>query len=76
MGSWFSSNEAKETKLETSGEINNNVIIQDTVTVHNNEIIILLYIIAILKMAEFIIYIYNQYIKKIKKKYEARGIRA
>lgn len=76
MGSWFSSNEAKETKLETSGEINNNVIIQDTVTVHNNEIIILLYIIAILKMAEFIIYIYNQYMKTIKKKYEARGIRA
>lgn len=68
MGSWFSKDEKK---VETNGEItnSNNIVIEDAVTVESREIVILLLIITIIKLIEFAIYIYNNHVRKIKKKY-------
>lgn len=71
MGSWFSSQEEKITKtIDAAGQVNSNVIIEDTVRVHNSEIIYLLYVIAAAKILEFIMYVYSRHSKQMKRKYE------
>lgn len=69
MGSWFSKNEEIKKTVESTGQVNNNVIVEDSVTIHNTEIIILLYIIAIVKAIEFIVFLYNAHTKRLKRKY-------
>lgn len=70
MGSSKSSEQKTENKVvDATGNVNNNVVIQDTVAIHNVEIIGLLYIIAGIKLIEFIYFIYRQHNRSIKKKY-------
>lgn len=71
---------SKQTKEESeigNGQVNNNLIIkqeQQPINIHNFEIIILLYIIAISVVIQAILQIFKAYNKTQKKKYLKRGI--
>jgi hypothetical protein len=68
MGGWFSKKE--ETKnMENGGIVTNNVVIGETVDIHNIEIIVLLYIITFLKIIEFACFAYNHHRRNLKKKF-------
>lgn len=67
MGSTESKEEVKT--VDSNGMVNNNIVIQDQVKIHNNEIIILLYIICVIKVFEFIVFMYKFHTKSLKKKY-------
>lgn len=65
---------SKVTKtIEADGQVNNNVVIQDTVSVKSDEMLILLTIIALVNGAQLIYTIYTQYKKALKKKYTNRS---
>lgn len=60
----------EETKtVDTTGNVNNNVIIGEPVKIHSNEIIMLLYIICAVKIIELILFFYKVHLKRVKKKY-------
>ncbi len=61
--------ESKEEVVDTNGNVNNNVVIQQSVPIHNFEITILLYVVCIVKIIQFIFFIYKFHLRKIKKKY-------
>lgn len=54
---------------DNNGEIVNNVIIDDTVKIENNQIITLLLIIAVIKLLEFLYCIYKDHKRRLKNKY-------
>lgn len=60
--------------IDTAGSVNNNVIISDTVNVHNNEIVTMLYVIAAVKVLELIYILYKTHNKSQKRKYLTRGM--
>lgn len=62
------SSETQET-IESDGQVNNNVIVQETVNIYSFEIVLLLGIIATLKLIEFIYFVYRALHNKTKKKY-------
>lgn len=70
MGGWFSSQKKVE-KVENTGQVQNNVVVNDPVTIQNTEIIIMLGIITLIKIAEFIVFLYNSRKRKLKKKYQS-----
>lgn len=63
-----------EAKVEAQGAINNVVVtdFQDHVEIKNKEIMILLYIICLIKLVEFLLFIYNRHVNGIRKKYGER----
>lgn len=67
MGSTTSKDEQKT--IESSGHVNNNVIVRDTVDVYSQEIVILLGIICLMKVLEFICWMHMNQKKNLKKKY-------
>lgn len=67
MGSWWSSN--KDKKVASAGIVNNNLVIEDTIQVHNTEMIILLAIIAACSIIQLVCFIYVHHVRKLKKKY-------
>lgn len=68
---WDSSEEEVKT-VDTTGTVNNNVVIQDAVTVHSSPIIIILAIILFIKICELIYIIFKSYNRAQKKKYTKR----
>lgn len=72
MGSWFSKNEKIQKTVEATGQVNNNIILEDSVTIHNTEIIILLYVIAVVKVCEFIVFLYNTHTKRLKRRFNQK----
>lgn len=68
MGSRTSSEEKKT--VDTTGNVNNNVVIQEPVPVETQEIVILLSIITTIKIFELLIFLYKQHVKGIKKKFD------
>jgi hypothetical protein len=70
---WFSADEPTS-KAENTGTVNNNVTITDTVNIHNDHVVLVLYLIAAIKIAEVIYVLFKTYNKKNKKKYVQRGI--
>lgn len=72
---WFFSDDVQTTnKLETTGNVNNNIAIEEPLPIHNNQIIILLYLIVALKVFQIALIIFNSYKKSQKKKYIKRGL--
>lgn len=65
------STSSKDPKVDSNGQVNNNVIIQDSVQlqIHNAEILYLLYTITVIKILEFIVFVYNSHAKRMKRKY-------
>lgn len=67
MGSGQSQQETKT--IESSGQVNNNVVIQETEDVYSMELVILLSLLCALKILEIGIFLYNKYKQQMKKKY-------
>lgn len=65
MGSTESKSETKT--IDTTGNVNNNVVINDQVNIYSREITGLLAIICVLKIIEFIYFIYTKHYRRIKK---------
>lgn len=67
---WGQSKEVTETKVaDSTGTINNNIIIRDPVEIQNHLIVALLAIICGIKILELGLYIYREHKKTLKKKY-------
>lgn len=62
----FTSKSEKKT-VDSTGTVNNNVVIGGEVDVFSVEIVVLLGIICIIKMIEFIYFIYNRHYRRMKK---------
>lgn len=70
MGSWFSSSRQETTKiLDSTGQVNNNVVIHDDVKFYNMEMLVLLYVITTVKIISLVLYIYRQHKKKLRKEF-------
>lgn len=65
MGSEPSKEENKT--VDASGVINNTFVTNDKIQIHNQEIVLLLAIIATVQLIQLGIYCYTQHVKKIKK---------
>lgn len=70
MGSSPSKVESKV--VDATVNVNNNVVIQEEVDVYSDEIVILLGIICVIKVIELLLAIYNNYTRKMKKRYQGR----
>lgn len=68
MGNWFSSN--SETSVEQKvGTINNgNIIINDSLPVHNNEALILIYLILCIIITKFALKLYRLHNHRIERR--------
>lgn len=67
MGGSDSKQESKT--VDSSGTVNNNVVLNDPVPIMNNEIVILLWTICVIKVLELLLYVYREHYKNIKKRY-------
>lgn len=65
MGGKQSAQEKKT--VETNGSVNNNFVIEDSVQIHNKEMMVILYIICAIKIFELLLYIYKSHTKRIRK---------
>lgn len=66
---------SKETKVDTAGAVNNNIILQEEpINIHNPEIVVLLYIICVCVVLNTIFKAYRAYTRHQKKKYIQRGV--
>lgn len=73
MGLFGDSNE--ETKeIDATGNVNNNLIIDQSVPIHNEHLTVLLYIITTIKVIEFFYILFKAYNKRQKKKYVQRSL--
>lgn len=63
---------SEEQNIDNKGEVNNNVIVQNPVTIQSEEMVTLLGIICILKITEFIYVCFKAYQRYVKKKYQPR----
>lgn len=75
MGFFGSSEEENEVKtVDSNGNVNNNIIIQEAKDVHkqmlsNEQLLYGTYFLCFAEIIKIIIYLYNSYQKKLKKKY-------
>jgi hypothetical protein len=69
FSSWFSSNDESK-KVENDGEVNNNIVISESVEIYNFEIILMLLIIVTLKIIEFLFFVYKTHDRRMKRKYQ------
>lgn len=73
MGIFGDSDE--ETKMvDSNGQVNNNIIIQEAADIHdqtrNSErVLSVMYIMVVLEAIKICIYIYNSFVRRMKKKY-------
>ncbi|HBK84076.1 MAG TPA: hypothetical protein DDZ41_10870 [Flavobacterium sp.] len=67
MGTSESKEETKT--VDSTGEVNNNIVIQDPVQIHNKDITTVLYIICAIKIFELLVFVYKFHAKSMKKKY-------
>lgn len=59
-----------ETKtVDSSGTVNNNVVLSQPVPIENRQLLILIWILCVLRVIEFLWQIYREHNKNLKKKY-------
>lgn len=70
MGSWFSKTETRK-EVANTGEVNNNVVVETGIplNVYNVELIVLVGILVVLRLIEFLYFIFHVFRKTFKKKY-------
>lgn len=73
MGGTTSHDEAKT--VDSTGQVNNNVVVQETVDVYSSEIVILLGVLCILKILELGCFLYMNHKKSLKKKYAGNDLK-
>jgi hypothetical protein len=78
MGLWGSKSNkiVEEKQVESTGEINNTVVLapDQSFNLQNTEIIVFLGIICLIKIIEFIIFLYKTHKKNLKKKYYGHSV--
>lgn len=75
---WFDSSEEnsiEEKTIDTNGQVNNNIVIQEARDIHhqmqNGEYLMMAtFLLCFIEIIKLIIYFYNNYTKKMKKKYQ------
>lgn len=60
---------SKDLKIDSAGQVNTNIVVEDTVNVHNQQFLIILWIICAIKIIEIIMRLARNYGKGLKKKY-------
>lgn len=76
---WFTSSEEEETNMvDSNGQVNNNIIIQEAADIHDQtqiseRVLAVMYIMCVLEIIKIGIYIYNSFVKRMKKKYGNNG---
>lgn len=77
MGSWFSSAESKseEKMVDTNGQVNNNIIIQEAHDTHaqvliNEKLLLATYVLCLIEIFKVVLYLISAYKKHVKKQYE------
>lgn len=68
MGGGESKQEETKT-VDSTGAVNNNVVVTNPVNIRNMDIMILLWLIGIIKVIELILYMYKTHQRTMKKKY-------
>lgn len=66
---WFGDSNEDTKTVDSNGEVNNNVVIQERVDVFSAEITWMLGLLCILKLLEFGSYLYINHKRSMKKKY-------
>lgn len=76
MGSWFSSEETKveEKTIDSSGHVNNNIIIQEARDTHlqminNEKLLVATYLLCLFEIIKLLIFIIGAFKRQLKKKY-------
>lgn len=59
----------KSVKTDNAGVITNNVVVDDTVSIENDHMVILLSVIAAIKVLELIYTLYRHHRRSLRKKY-------
>lgn len=59
--------------IDSSGTVNNNVVLTDPVPIENRQLLILIWVICVVKVCEFVWLIYWKHHKSLKKKYGNEG---
>lgn len=67
MGSKDSKEETKT--VDTAGAVNNNLVFQEAVPIHSDQIVILMYIICGIKIVELLLFFYKMHLRRMKKRY-------
>lgn len=68
------SSKPQDTKMvDSSGTVNNNVVVSQPVPIENRQLLILIWVICILRVAEFLWLLYREHHKSLKKKYANDG---
>lgn len=68
MGTESSKEETKT--IDSTGNINNNLVLEGPVDIKSTEVIIFLGIICLIKIMEFGVFLYKYHSKKVKKNYD------
>lgn len=70
IGSWFSKAETRK-EVANTGEINNNIMVETgtPLNVYNIELIVLVGILVVLRLIEFLYFVFHLFRKTFKKKY-------
>lgn len=60
-----------DNRIDSSGVVNTNIILKntDTLNVHNNEIIWILFAILVIKLLEMLLFVYYKHRRGLKKQY-------
>ncbi len=67
MGSSDSKEELRT--VDSNGNVNNNIVIQDPIQIHNQSISIVMYIIRGIKIVELALYVYKWHVKRMRRRY-------
>lgn len=59
--------------VDSTGTVNNNVVVSEPVPIENRTILILIWVICVVKVLEFVWLIYRKHHKSLKKKYANEG---
>lgn len=71
---WFGDSKEESKTIDTTGNVNNNVVIEQSVPIHNDELVNILYTILIIKIIELVYIIFKAYQRSQKKKYTKNQI--
>ncbi len=64
------SEESKEVKtVDSTGAVNNNVVIQEPVPIHNDQMTFILLVICVIKIIELLLFCYKVHLRRMKKRY-------
>lgn len=74
MGNWFSKNDASKTEQKVGTINNGNIVIHDSLPVHNDEAIVLIYLIAVLIIVKIALKLRKAYNRRLERQFTRRSV--